>query len=198
MGKYDHSVTFFSFARQRVTNHYLENSEEMEAPGHRIRGLFLIETGVILPFQYLKQLYLAALEPLRCTWHLLPHARPFVAGCGLPSWGVRAQWCGEQAPGQARGLQQPSRSVSAPPLRAGPPCPDQEADPRPLPCKAGCQLLDHQGSPLVLVFQEKAKKKKRTCKNSDTTRRSKCSLFSMVTVQCLEWKGLDTERKQWQ
>ena len=54
MGKYDHSVTFFSFARQRVANHYLENCEEIEAPEQHTGGLSLIRTGVVLLFWYLK------------------------------------------------------------------------------------------------------------------------------------------------
>ena len=49
-----YSVTFFSFARQRVANHYLENCEEIEAPEQHTGGLSLIRTGVVLLFWYLK------------------------------------------------------------------------------------------------------------------------------------------------
>lgn len=186
MGKYDHSVTFFSFARQRVTDHYLENSEEIEAPGHRTRGSRWSKRGLFCRFAtgnssiWLHWNPIAAQGTYYPTRGLSLRSVDSLAGaCGLS--GVVSKLQGRHGDSAA----EPFSLSSSAACRTSVPRPGSR--PTSPALQGGVPTPGPPGESLGTRFSRKSqKKKKRTCKNSDTMHRSKWSLFSMVTIRCLE------------
>ena len=158
MGKYDHSVTFFSFARQRVTDHYLENSEEIEAPGHRTRGSRWSKRGLFCRFA-------TGNSSIWLHWNPIAAQGTYYPTRGLSLRSVDslagAQWCGEQAPGQARGLS--SRALQSQLLRCMQDlrAPTGKQTHVPCPARRGANSRTTRGVPWYSFFKKKPKKKKK-------------------------------------